>query len=434
MVKKIPAEGNRDDSSGLSSPVIRIKNLLIPQSRSAADVVYSRSRRMSIFFTGIAGAVNGCWLFSDFSQNPSIGNALRAGTVLLCLIAVYAARDNLSDRKRLLFNVAVTVMILLEIEARFHSSGSPFWSASVWSVYITMMAAFAFLFLGPPLYYFFVCAGVLVFYTVRTGCYLEIPGPQAHAVADVQFFTYVLSLLFFAVNIWWFHVRYRSCDQENKIKELHEISLIEANLRAEAEKKLVITRERERVSADFHDNLGGSLTDIQIFLMRRKRANPENSNWNELGKMIQSVSENMKSMIQDHRAVEYADTNFVLAIRSLLLRRYVTGGRRFLFQAEDRARQMLARDINDSIRQNLLKLIREILNNDVTFGAGDAVWEFMGHENTLILLFRTQTATSRRGASEFNVSAISDCCHEMGAVMKSIVNNDSLELEISLPV
>ena len=130
--------------------------------------------------------------------------------------------------------------------------------------------------------------------------------------------------------------------------------------------------ERERINADLHDHLGAALTDLKIMSDRATR-DPEldpgftNRLRDKVGNAIRILREDMLD-IEDH---ELLDENFLEGLQLMLLRRYVDAGRRFIMHVADDA------SVAPEIAPVLLTVLKEMVTNDLKYGAGPATLRFI---------------------------------------------------------
>lgn len=410
----------------------RLRNWFLPESPEIMEVILKDARAAGLYICLIGALQYPRWVYNDFSNHIYPGAFLQLAAVLACFVGAFAMRKPLTPASRHVFNAANIALVLIQVEVRLFAPDVPFSYLFPWITFPIIVILDTILFQGSPLYFCAAWLSVLGFYEMRIFFHESAAGLDSNAVAALQWGAAGLILGCCILNVLWFRFRYNNAAQKKEIQRLHEIALKDVELRADAEMKLALAEERERVINDFHSHLGGSLTDIQIYLMRQKRSNSQVEDWSELEKMLLLIVERMKNMIQDQHAATYLDMNFVLAVRSLLVRRYVNGGRMFRFNADDEARQTLESGLTNSNRQSLLSVIQEILNNDLKYGKGEASWEFIHLENNLKMQFRTQTTAKDTGTG-FGRKILEDRCAEMGASMLSEEKDGYLEIKIAIP-
>lgn len=160
-------------------------------------------------------------------------------------------------------------------------------------------------------------------------------------------------------------------------------------------------RERERMNADLHDHLGGSLIDLQLM---NEQALEEGGHEREaLERMYAKIGEVIRILRNDMLGLEdlaLLEENFLEGIQLILLRRYVEAGRELDFQIDATPPPRIGPDRS----QILHAVLTEVANNDLKYGSGPALFRFRSGERILIEFesrshYRLETHGTGRGTA-----------------------------------
>ncbi len=145
--------------------------------------------------------------------------------------------------------------------------------------------------------------------------------------------------------------------------------------RARATKlELRAARERESLLADFHDHLGGNLTDIHVLARRLNDEQPQSSVLTEIAERSRVLMHNFQDALSAGDDLRELQDNFIEGLRLILLRRYARAERPLLFETDANTERRLA-GADDDLLRCIHAISRELVTNDLKYGAGTAEWE-----------------------------------------------------------
>lgn len=132
-------------------------------------------------------------------------------------------------------------------------------------------------------------------------------------------------------------------------------------------------QERERINADIHDHLGASLTDLKIMTDRALRDPELKQEFTlRLRDKVAAVIRILRHDLLGLEDLELLEENFLEGLQLILLRRYVEAGREFDMQIPADHADL----VDPEQRLILFAVLKEVVTNDLKYGAGPATLRF----------------------------------------------------------
>ena len=140
--------------------------------------------------------------------------------------------------------------------------------------------------------------------------------------------------------------------------------------------ELIVLKERNKIFANLHDYLGGSLADLTFLTERFTDDNPKINiqNIKELEILSQQLIKNYEQCFQDVEDLNLLREDFLDGIHLILLRRYARLERKLAFSTESNLRTIFNNHNNDEMMGALHAVFIEIATNDLKYGVGDSTW------------------------------------------------------------
>lgn len=180
-------------------------------------------------------------------------------------------------------------------------------------------------------------------------------------------------------------------EKTEEIEKKNAILMEEEKKVIQMEKENTIKQERENIFADIHDNLGGKLLDLSFQL----KALQPNSVLSEsssilLQNRIQEVMKGLRSRLLAFEDIKKFEENFENGLHFFLIRRYYPSGRNieYVFSSNDNDFIM-----NKNYNSNFLNILQELVNNDLKYGRGTAVWKIGFEDGFLRIQLRSATVS-----------------------------------------
>ncbi|HMY65882.1 MAG TPA: 7TM diverse intracellular signaling domain-containing protein [Leptospiraceae bacterium] len=201
------------------------------------------------------------------------------------------------------------------------------------------------------------------------------------------------------------------------------------------ESREALAKQREELELNFHDALGGSLTDLKIFTERIRKEIPKNS-WpsaiEKLDGKISNIIRTFRTQLLFMEDMELASSELFTGLHMALLRRYSDAGRELNFitvgteQPENAPEQ-------PNTWLHLFFLVMEICTNDLKYGIGESKWKIIRKENDLIIHQKNKTAKKKKETVYSAGRRVSERTELLGGTIKSFTKENQTELEICLP-
>lgn len=152
------------------------------------------------------------------------------------------------------------------------------------------------------------------------------------------------------------------------------------------------SRERSRIISDLHDHLGATLTDLH-FLAQSARNDPvvPTPFAERLQKMVGRAVEELRGDLLGLEDLDLLEQDVIGGFQMILLRRYVEAGREIDFQAGEQGRGELRRILGAERIAVLYAVLKEIVTNDLKYGAGEAAWLWSWHSGELEIGFHSSS-------------------------------------------
>ena len=164
-------------------------------------------------------------------------------------------------------------------------------------------------------------------------------------------------------------------------------------------RELAVARMRESIFADFHDHLGGNLTDLSISIQNLAR---DVQSTPRLDAAVDAVKRNFmrtsrafRDQLASADDLKLLEEDFLDGLNLILLRRYANHKRPLNYRAAPEARRLLLSSrVRGTMIKELYAVAQELASNDLKHGQGETTWSFRTHEDDLII----DTTTLLNGA------------------------------------
>ncbi len=180
-------------------------------------------------------------------------------------------------------------------------------------------------------------------------------------------------------------------EKTEEIEKKNRILIEEEKKVIELEKENTIKLERENIFADIHDNLGGKLLDLsfQLKALQPNSVLSESSSL-QLQNRIQDVMKGLRSRLLAFEDIKKIEEHFESGLHFFLIRRYYPSGRNieYVFSSEDNDFIM-----NKNYNSHFLNILQELVNNDLKYGRGTAVWKIGFEDGSLRIQLRSATVS-----------------------------------------
>lgn len=143
-----------------------------------------------------------------------------------------------------------------------------------------------------------------------------------------------------------------------------------------------LSKQRAELQLMVHDQLGANLTDLKVYLEKKKNSTLTQTEINsELDLVYDRVVSTIHSLRNQLLYIEDLSLifeNFITGVHITLLRRYSDVGREFEFSTSDEFinyfNQVKIIGNNQNSFLNLFYLLYEVCTNDIKYGMGDSIW------------------------------------------------------------
>ena len=147
-------------------------------------------------------------------------------------------------------------------------------------------------------------------------------------------------------------------------------------------------RERERMNADLHDHLGGSLIDLQLMSEQAlEEPGREREIMTRMHEKISDVIQILRNEMLGLEDLDLLEENFLEGMQLILLRRYVEAGRELDYQVEN----VSPGTIRPEYDQTLYSVLTEVANNDFKYGTGPAGLRIREQSGALVIVFESRS-------------------------------------------
>lgn len=145
-----------------------------------------------------------------------------------------------------------------------------------------------------------------------------------------------------------------------------------------------LKEQRDRLEANLHDNIGGSLTDMKLFA----ETTIEKHKNEKIIKPFQKILNRINTTLASFRSqllfledFEMVTDDFFQGLNLILLRRYTAAARALNFRVDNAAAAALDREsikntFTDDLKLEYTLLVQEVCTNNLKYGDGEAGWRF----------------------------------------------------------
>ncbi|MBE7410972.1 MAG: 7TM-DISM domain-containing protein [Leptospiraceae bacterium] len=200
------------------------------------------------------------------------------------------------------------------------------------------------------------------------------------------------------------------------------------------ESKEALKKQREELELNFHDALGGSLTDLKIFTERIRKEIPKKS-WSDaiwkLDKKISDIIQTFRSQLLFMEDMEFASSELFTGLHLALLRRYSDAGRELNFTTSGIGLTENTLDKTNAWIQ-LFFLVMEICTNDLKYGIGESKWKIIRKENDLFI-HQENTIAKLKKEIFTPGKRTKERTELLGGNINAVITKNRLKLEIHLP-
>lgn len=154
-----------------------------------------------------------------------------------------------------------------------------------------------------------------------------------------------------------------------------EMALHEESLQA-------LSKQRTEMQLMVHDQLGANLTDLKVYLERKKseliKQEDDTIGLDQIYQSVVSIIQSLRNQLLYIEDLNLIFENFVTGMHLTLLRRYSDAGREFEFLPSDSFvnyfNQIKIIGKRQNFFLNIFYMMYEICTNDIKYGKGESVW------------------------------------------------------------
>ena len=233
--------------------------------------------------------------------------------------------------------------------------------------------------------------------------------------------------------------------EEFLLRVTNLVSLARSHRDTRAAVREAAREERARINSDLHDHLGASLTALKLF-SEAARANPavDAEFAAKLEGMIGGALKQLRGDLLGLEDLGLLEEDFLEGAHMIALRRYVEAGRLMNFRAPETGRAELKRGLDDHRVGALYAVLKEMVTNDLKYGAGASVWEFDWDESELRIDFqgRSSYRLERHGSGRGTAGMLRRLSEVGGSMQMSLEPAespeagvpDNIEIAIRMPL
>jgi len=169
----------------------------------------------------------------------------------------------------------------------------------------------------------------------------------------------------------------RRFERIRKILILKESSLI-------LEKEKERFKERKRIYADIHDQMGAKLTDMLFYLRKcKKEGSLSKQQSNDIEKEVNEIINSLHDNLNGMGDLDKLSEDFVNTFHLMLLRRYSKADRELIFSSfhDDEIRTLIKENYKDAFLNEIQKAMDEIITNDLKYGKHSSQWKLFWNQN-----------------------------------------------------
>lgn len=194
-------------------------------------------------------------------------------------------------------------------------------------------------------------------------------------------------------------------------------------------------QERVRINSDLHDHLGASLTDLKL-LSDLARENPlvDRAFAEKLQGMVAGAVRQLRSDLLGLEDLNLLEEDFIEGVHMIALRRYVEAGRVMDFRAPEVGREELNAGLEEGRVAALYAVLKEMVTNDLKYGAGSSDWDVRWDDSELRIDFRSRSTyrLEQHGTGRGTASMIRRLS-EVGGSMQMSLKEASIAGEPAAP-
>ena len=143
---------------------------------------------------------------------------------------------------------------------------------------------------------------------------------------------------------------------------------------------------REELTADLHDHLGGTLTDLSISLRRARKS----GEFTDVDESMKQVLEAFKACLSGDGANSRVGENFADQLHGSLIMRYARAGREIEFTVDEKTRARCYEIQDTDLFRELYAITREVATNDLKYGERRSRWRLRSRKSLLVLRLDAQ--------------------------------------------
>ncbi|TGN20755.1 hypothetical protein [Leptospira idonii] len=343
------------------------------ESHSRYELIFRKITKKPRFYFGFAflfANALGCYL--EWKRNVPILFYLDFTMCLVSVVLILLSGGRERRTHIFLYLFFLTVGIVLEIETQIFDPVGEFDNVRVgYAVYLVLMLS-VFLFPGKPYQFFLFWVGIYLYSFIR----YTFLGPLDNIISRfIVMSTYGIPTYIFAILTfnWWYKLNLQNVTQKQKIL------MLQAKL---------VQQERTSIYSDMHNYLGAGLTQLMLAVDKIPIGEVVSSEKKEeLKNTALFLISSLQSGISVKEDVQNLSGDFLLGMKSILIRRYSISGRKLKF----RFPESLERFSLKGKEKQFLSLLTEITNNDLKYGFGDPVWEILEEGDKVCFNFDSKT-------------------------------------------
>ena len=240
----------------------------------------------------------------------------------------------------------------------------------------------------------------------------------------------------FSIFLFYGLMTYFTFIRKSQLTEKHRIELEKLEWEKETEKlksELKVKKEREKIFADIHDNLGGKLLDLSFQLNSLPTDEPISpKSKDRISGSISTVMKGLRNHLLAFEDMKIIEEHFAEGLQLFLIRRYSLVSRKIYFVTEGSYNDGI---ISRNKLSDLLKIITELVNNDLKYGFGISEWK-LNAENSLFsvqMTSETHWNENRKSAGNGHIT-MARRTETLGAVFEYTIRNSIYSAKISFPL
>ncbi|PJZ84274.1 7TM-DISM domain-containing protein [Leptospira harrisiae] len=203
-----------------------------------------------------------------------------------------------------------------------------------------------------------------------------------------------------------------------------------------------LSKQRAEMQLMVHDQLGANLTDLKVYLERKKTNISESVNYtfdlDHIYERVVSIIQSLRNQLLYIEDLNLIFENFVTGLHLTLLRRYSDVGREFEFlPSSDFLNYFNDKKIigkNQSYFLNIFYMLYEVCTNDIKYGRGESVWKldyvngsfYINQRNLLNVPFENQK-------TNLELKSINQRLSQLNGKLEVQIVDENYKLKIQFP-